>query len=259
MTKRKTTTRKQENNLKAKYGIVVMLDALGARNFSIEDAKSFVKARKIILGELEPARNLLTSLPPALIGASKEKDPIKYATFGDTIILTWHIPSEKTDDNLSHLSVWLVPVIKLAMEHKILLRGAISIGKYIHDGATVLGPAISEAATWYEKASWIGIIATPSCASRLSSMSKHAFFRQYPVPLKKEGTSQMWALEWPHEFFFSHNEHQCPVANTKEQMRNLFMKSLSKFEIPADVKDKFTNTVSFFDWYLENTKHPADV
>lgn len=66
--------------LKRKYGAVILLDALGASEYSDEKIKEFLSARAEI-------NSLMSELANAFPGAGNFKSPSIF-TFGDTIIIT---------------------------------------------------------------------------------------------------------------------------------------------------------------------------
>ncbi|MGA2903883.1 MAG: hypothetical protein ABSD98_08625 [Candidatus Korobacteraceae bacterium] len=250
-----------------KKGIVVMIDALGARTFSTEASQRFLEARDRVLADCEATRALLRSM------ATSDTELV---TFGDTIILCWPLRETATDEVfLPALAEWLRKVMLSGFHHGMLFRGAIAVGEYIQTGATVLGPAVADAAVWYDRADWMGIIATPNCGLRLSFLKERieasterlddatpllgSWYVEYPVPFK-DGTQRiLWALSWPAQYLFdSHNpkgpkkagRKKLPVFNGSE----LFRFHISRFPVPAGTEGKFSNTTSFFEWFRKSVK-----
>ena len=145
-----------EKSLRRRHGIVVILDALGASSYSDRKIKKFLSARKNL-------NQILSSQAKEFGGSSKIKMPNTY-TFGDTLIIVIELSSKKYIR--AHIAVSIVLMQNYlfhSLEEGILFRGAFSIGSYIEDSAsnTVMGEAISDAASWYEKSEWMGLYSTP--------------------------------------------------------------------------------------------------
>ena len=133
-----------------------------------------------------------------------------------------------------------------------LFRGALSIGDFVQSEATVIGPAITDAACWYEMADWFGIIATPSCGHRLSYFAEilkkenkdlHAWYVEYEVPLKKGKKHSLWVVSWPAQY--------PPILGNVMDVgpKKLFLAHLRDFPVPGGTEAKYSNTITFFDWY----------
>ena len=137
----------------------------------------------------------------------------------DAIVLTWE-HQKRSEISLTHLPlIWLSGAIVRGLLDGLLLRGAIAIGEYIQDKATVLGPAVSDVAEWYEGAERIGVIATPKAGEKLGdymnqigngsdSTSHHpAWFVDYKEPLKNRRVERseevLWTEPWPFHFWMA--------------------------------------------------------
>jgi len=239
--------------IEPKYGIVAMLDALGARTLDSKGASNFIESRDALLKKLEGFKESLKTVADSM-GIHDSQTGV--AKFADTIVLTWHLSNDEIEYFLVHFGAWLRLIIMMGMQQGLLLRGAVSVGEFTQQDETILGPAISEAAEWYEQAQWIGVVATPSCGSLLSSLAERLTrkningedlvslsFRQYSVPLKDKKTLEMWALCWPIQFW---------IQAKKDGLlaRRAFMETLSKYPVPSGTEDKFANTIKYFDWCI---------
>lgn len=166
---------------KMNYGVVVMLDALGTkgiwRDHNLAEVTTtwevFLKMLKTVEKE----------------SADEEKYEWKINAFSDTIIITFTgKPIEKLLDIASDSTR---TAIGYGMQMGIYLRGAISVGSFIHTENLILGPAIDEAAEFYEQDNWIGASATPSTYSILRKLSENKTsntvfsFIKYPIPRKQ--------------------------------------------------------------------------
>ena len=244
---------------KEELGIVVMLDALGAKNFSMDESKKFLESRNQIVAELNKEKaNILKVIKE--IGDISKIEKLKtfpepdIFTFGDTIILNWGLlPDFPVGAMLIFMHMWLQPIIRISLEKQVLLRGAISIGEYIKDEKAIIGPAIGDAASWYEKAQWVGVIATPRCGLYINEMKEKfdatrndSLFISYSVPFKNSTSREMWVLSWPLKYSKDENNHEYDLS--------LFFEHLTKFQVPYGKEEKIYNTIAFFKWFIINAK-----
>ena len=176
-------------------------------------------------------------------------------TFGDTIILTWETAKRWEGAYIECLEPCISKIIPLGIANGLLLRGAISVGKYIEttdSTATVLGPAIRDAAFWYEEVQWIGIIATPKCGlviehessldrswSKSVSLGIDSAWVKYNVELKENNTKKLYAVNW--SIAFDEIKNTLPYL-TVGSLAN----ALSKMDIPKGTEDKYYNTINFY-------------
>ena len=96
----------------------------------------------------------------------------------------------------------LIPLFLTAVSKNILLRGAISVGKFYRSDKMIIGPAVKDAADYYGKPKWIGICAAPTASKVLDNewgtMGKVlGIFCRYPIPVAESRSEQGWALLWP--------------------------------------------------------------
>ncbi len=149
-------------NLKPKYGIVAMIDALGVRNATVEESARFIESIQNILRDIPSFMNLYY-YDEGLKSEKFKNTPPQLTTFGDTVIFSWEMKPEELADFLPDVGFFLSYVITSGLEHKLAFRGAVSVGNYIQSGATVLGSVITDIAAWYDCAEMIGVFATPYC------------------------------------------------------------------------------------------------
>jgi hypothetical protein len=242
------TNTDKEINKQWRFGAVVMLDALGARAFSLEESVKFINARDLFLnGMSEKLEGISTAASD--LGVNEKPEVI---TFGDTIVLIWPLPEDDADRYLLFLAEWLRPCIMAGLMNGILFRGAFTIDYYIHHGSTVIGPAIADVASWYEAANWLGIVATPGCGHRISLMAtqlsgKTSFldkcYVQYDVPLSGTNKKTLWAVAWPEQY------HHAKLKDRIITDRELFLTQLIHFSVPKGTEAKYEETIHFFDWY----------
>lgn len=242
----------KELGLELSEGIVVMLDALGARNYNEEEVAEFIIKRELLLKSLEPTAEAIyqqfQAVHSKFVPTPLPKPDVN--TFGDTIVFTWSLPAYP-DKGLVLASMWTAEAISKGMEIQLPLRGAIAHGKFLCKGATILGPAVADAAAWYEKAQWLGVIATPSSSIQLEFL-KDKFplmwfsFMPYNVPLKGGGVIPTWAVAWPWTFIWKEWEQKSSIPAREE-----FLATFKQFKIPPFAANKYYNTLNFFDNYLK--------
>lgn len=206
--------------------------------------------------------------------STKQSNTIPYpeiekGLFGDTILFCWPISaeSETTRNNetwklFPWVAFFLEQVIISGIERGILLRGAISIGKYAYDENTFLGPAITDAHAWSEEADWFGVILTPHCRIYLTYLFENdaergkilenplffpmkyedMIFVKYNVPLHNQKFKELFALSWPVHLLMEGE------ANGKSGSMMLAHYLLNN-SIPKGTESKYENSFNFLRWF----------
>lgn len=235
-------------------GFVVLLDALGVRNYSSSESLAFIRKRDELL-----KTNKLPDIPYTGKDAPDRNPTLR--TFGDTILITWKGTYESI---LTHLAGWLIEAIVVGIRGGLLLRGAISYGEFVADRTSVLGPAVADAASWYEQAQWVGVVATPSVGMRIEArlsgpevgvslgspnlLHQMHCFNRYQVPCKK-GAVRLWALNWPLGFLRRAPAKAYGGLPLLDATRLLVTTALRDYAIPFGVEDKYANTIDYYDWW----------
>src|SRR5690242_867246 len=89
-------------------------------------------------------------------------------------------------------------------------RRAFAVGDFfVGDERTVLGPTITDAASWFEAADWIGIHATPHATLFIQSLLESSpgadlehVLVDHDIPLTKDKSRRrLKAVNWPKGFF----------------------------------------------------------
>lgn len=256
---------------KIQHGVVAILDGLGVRSDLSEAAVKFLDRRDAVLADL--AKPLRAAEVFAWMGTREKEDgepeiaepgQPQIITFGDNIVLVWDRP-KVTGEVLLGFSQPILHLIVRGMEEGLLLRGAVSFGEFILDGSTIVGPALSDAVSWAERADWIGVIATPKLGmlvdAELEKWNREAprsastldcFYVRYPVPVKGGPSQALWTFPWP-----------CKVRSLmlerdldQEEGREHLLTWLAQCSIPAHVQAKFDNSLAFYDWYSTRMNRP---
>jgi len=225
--------------MEKKYGVVAILDALGASEFDDQKIQEFLSMRKELCELIAGQGQELTQLAETDVSATT-------FTFGDTAIILVEVP-ESSNTNLTIFSALILfqNYMFHAMEKGIFFRGAFSIGDYIADSEsnTVMGEAITDAASWYEKADWFGLIGTPHTIDVLEHeinkelLDDPMYMTLYPVPIKGGEVVELYTVSWPGRF------HQGPKSFEPSEY---FTRLLSRQRIPFGTQGKYANSRRYF-------------
>jgi hypothetical protein len=224
-------------------GLVAILDALGTKLLSLAEAIEFVSLRDKIMEST--ARVIETGLP------GLDKSRLKTFTFNDTLIYTYEPPGGLTLAEVERFCHVLRVAETLSITMKHPFRGAFAVGEFfVGDERTVLGPAVSDAASWFEAADWIGVHATPHATMFIQSLLERSpaaklehVLVDYDVPVTKDKSKRrLKAVNWPKGFFISGLR---PSGNGTT--RGLVLSSLAQRRVPKDTESKYFNAIEFFD------------
>jgi hypothetical protein len=257
------------------YGVVAMLDVLGGRTSGFDDTERLIGNLNNFLESEDLKKNWTR-----LYNLSSENTNLRVVQ--DTIIFDME-QKKRADESFSDplliacnamfllaATEWLMSAMVVGLKCGLPLRGAVAIGHYslaqfttnYGQMSAILGPAVSDAASWYEKADWLGLIATPACAHTISYFSEWLKegrespqgarfkdlrwsvddkFVEYPVPLVDGTAEKLWALSWPDQW----------------PSRRSFLSALVGLPVPFGTQRKYSNTLNFFDWYIKNKRPKA--
>jgi len=244
--------------MQKQFGIVLMIDALGVSDYSIEDCEKFLGTQKELKGFLNWLKNTY----------GKNSDHYKnshLSVFGDTIIFCCpidvknEIPRRPIVDIITDAG----RTVAWGIEHGVLFRGCITVGEYICEENTVLGPAIFDANNWYESADWFGVIISPKSQlwfdaifendknktdDKVMNRFLENFLVHYDVPLShpkgQQTTEKLWSVGWPSTVYARCiEENALPRAYIRNQLFKIFQSKKGE--------SKFKNGLDFFDWHYE--------
>jgi len=261
-------------------GFVVLLDALGVRTMSGEDIARFMEQRRFVL-------SLLREILPALNRYRSEERLAQAAgvpdlmVFGDTFAITWAAPSPHPYTFLRELQEFasaISYVVALAFISGLRLRGALAYGEFYFDTNVVVGPAVADAATWYEQAQWMGVIATPETETAIATALDdptaltpdpeenlgsiqdlllplrqdfvRMFLPSYAVPLRDGSTNAMMCVNWPYSLFCLGPDI---TSLTGDHVSTFFQRKLDAFTRPTSAESKYENTASFYEFCARHT------
>lgn len=168
------------SSVELKLGAVGLLDILGARerfkNFSPAKYMADLRAIEQRVRQNKLALEVFDHLPLTM----------DIAFFSDTILVCVAAKGAEVvaaDELLNTLVAHVIAAIHagVTLDPPLTYRGCISIGRVAVDGPFFAGPAVNEAAEWYEKAEAGVVWMTPTALAH-SLPSKRRFF--WNVPLK---------------------------------------------------------------------------
>ena len=235
----------KRTNYTPNYGLVCLVDALGAKAYSDNDIMDFLKSREVIHQALKDKCDDQVE--------SRNINEPKLAFFNDTIIIALEYDKNSDEAEYNSLKAMGIIVRKLisdGISKKILFRGAIGIGSFFLDlkRDTIIGQAVADAVNWYEAPDIIGCILTPRTGivlekhRTIDKKQPNHIFLDFDVPLKT-GKQKMICINWPKAFFVdSIKPENC---EEDKELRYLYSK-LGENVIPKTTEGKYYNTIEFF-------------
>jgi len=232
-------------------GVVALLDALGLKGiWARAEPDQVVESWEEVLAAFAESADKLK----ARLGRRRRTvvDTYKVVAFSDTIIVTL-----RTSDPAFYIPVMgglIAGPFILGLTKGVYFRGTISIGKFHQTGSLIIGPAIDEAAEWYEQADWIGISTSPSAFFGLESlvdmgMDVTEFFVRYNIPMKSDMMPSGWALAWPSPSLLKRIGKESRATG-----KTAILQAFASRPVSIEAALKFHNTLSFFDHVVRSRR-----
>lgn len=176
-------------------GLVAIIGVLGAKGSWRGGGGAGLHARRNDL--LGSTRSLLRD--DCLAGKS-----MTFSAFSDTMFIT--VEGKDYDDLLLAFGRTMWQAVTHSIKKDVPVRGCVSCGGYFYSPDNLFtGPAVDEAASYYDLPQWIGISAAPSANSVLSraipraSHRNNRVYRRHDIPLRASVERDAWALNWPRQ------------------------------------------------------------
>ena len=253
-----------QNAIQWNNGIVAMLDILGVKDIPEEKAEGFINKLNEFIDGIE------FNFPDVQMGSilvPKADEPPETIVIGDTIIICWQPRKEDINLFLLSFSYIMQSIMVVGLNLGLPIRGAMTIGRYAKSlqskRITVIGPAISDVGMWFERANWIGIIATPRCGLQLEKLELTTkpilldyfplYYVEYSVPLKDNRHFPLWVVSWPRAYQID------AEFRGEDSAEFSFLSDISQMSIPYGTEDKYLNTREFFKYYQKNIVIPKVV
>jgi len=237
------------------HAVVAVLDALGAADYSESQVDRFLETRSWLFVELP--RLLKEKL------ARYEEKRLLTFTFNDCVVIAYLIDGMNAY-SVGHLETAchiLRGFQALSLGRGILFRGAFAVGEVYRADTkenTIMGPAVSDAASWYATPDWVGLSATPhatiffdSLIPQITSDLEHLLI-PYNVPMKDGRRPRLRAVNWPKGFYVAGLVPAVAGPDGKARLRTL----LSQQRVPRGTESKYVNTIEFFE-YVYTTQNLA--
>ena len=263
-------------------GIVAMIDVLGVSHYSIEECEHYLTEQKILFEGLEQIKGASLRSVHEMYYVSKNKDAIlnerHNAIYGDTIVICWPLNTAYSTDHFNKINAIVFELRRIltwGLEHQLLLRGCVSVGDYVFDDHSVLGPAIFDAHNWYESTDWFGIIFSPNARLWLEYVIEqekrkgNLYLKEnekkivpYSVPLnhrmKDIKNKEFLTVAWPYWYYYeSQNLYKImDPERIEETPKESFLHDLLKIPTSKDGETKINNSKIFFEWYSK--KYPFE-
>jgi len=240
---KKSIEKKLKKEITFTKGIIVLLDSVGTKGKWKTESK---------LAEISESWNtLLTAFEDSVINALQGKNLAPtFLTFSDTIMII--VKTDNIETVLIELASSLRGPFVVSMMIGMPLRGCITTGLFHLDKALIIGPAINEAAEYYELPQWVGISASPSANREIEKIYnsnpdavKDNFFK-CDIPLKKSVEQNAWALKWTENSDKTILETSKSLKSNYNNTLDIINDQLAKVT-PIDVALKWRNTSKFYE------------
>ena len=228
---------------------VAILDALGTSHRSRQQVQQLLKSRDTVAEDVQRfAEERIRSF---------QTERLSCFVFQDTFILRYFSDGDDDRDSLQAFGLYLRFFFCQHLMNNTLLRGAFSHGEeYGIDAgtSTVMGPAVSDAAAWHQRAEWGGVHATPTTNLLLRRIegavsSMDFLFVDHKIPFKKgQEPLELKAINWPKRMYLS-NERDYRKARAQ------LLRVLYRIGVPYGSEMKHFNTVKFFEKIAEDPLH----
>lgn len=236
----------QEFNVKKKYGVVAVLDALGTKGIWRG------RSSNTIINKWD---TLITSYKKSISKKSRRKScDISFHAFSDTVIITF--TGSDPNNILITAGSEISSFVLFALSRRIFFRGCLSYGKIFVGDQIIIGSAIDEAAQYYELSNWIGVFLTPSAIDviRKPSFQKliklkqnEDYFVKYDIPLKTKIKRNGYALNIKRDYELLHLVTMLHLRKIlPKQPETLLKREMKKISDPRILR-KWKNTLKFFE------------
>lgn len=213
-----------------KYGVVTFLDVLGwkgvwqRKNEAISDLESIVKLIDNRAKRLE---------------RGSESSPSSIMIVSDTIVIFTEADLKNVNSKIEFHGQLCAEAIPISIKKGLPLRGATSFGEVVISNTHNIfaGKAIDEAASWHEKADWIGVFLTPSANFIFNNRDSEYWTKYFPPFKAKELGFETYTAIW-----FNYES-----SNSVYEIKKDFIQLAP---LIPEIVSKFTNTIA----YIEETK-----
>ncbi len=234
--------------VKPSKGIVALLDYLGTKGILATRP-----ARSVVRDWLELVDNIAAQVDQLAKGLDAH-----VISLSDTIVVT--LAGAEAKELLKVMTDCLAGPFFEAFSKGIFLRGAMSYGWFYQEDTRIIGPAIDEAAAWYEVTDWLGLSATPSVEQYLRILQAQGeelpeFLGEWLVPLadgSHKSSRDGWGFLWPQAVL------QGRTLGSAELLR-VVLEGFIQYSggVSPGIVYKYDNTLKFLEASLTNWDETA--
>jgi len=235
--------------------LVCIIDLLGTKGIWTEESvdryfRTMEKARK----DFDVLKNVFNE------SAVQNSFEFDFITFSDTLVVT--LINKNRYEGFYELTIeaftqLILGIFQEYLSASFFARGAISFGEMEKRHNHFVGPAVDDAAEYFELLDMIGICFTPKSTIAMDYFIEMnlkffnnkigKFVTKYRTPLKNKMELELYQIDWV-KFFKE------PIAGENVQLEPLARLSqfLCRRNIPVLATSKITNTLAFFKEKIEN-------
>lgn len=247
------------NSKNKQYGVVILLDVLGAAERIQRDLDSFLTDWNLVLNRLEENKRTLEQE----LSKGHYKTGIRTKDIFDNIqiFIPTDVPNTQYRDDTGGNSIWwtiqhsadlLINLVRYAITKNIFLRGCISMGHIKEFREAYYGKPVIENAQFAESLDMIGVIAAPSSTMVLrnksySSSPRFYYFIKYHVPINNPTRKRRKFFDRLTILNLTRKSGIFDNINDKE-LENKFQEQLLVHQNNVVVRRKWENTKSFIEY-----------
>jgi hypothetical protein len=184
--------------------------------------------------------------------ANEFKENVDYLFYADTFIFYSRSGESKDFPGLLHVATHF---IEKCISKGRALRGALSFGKVAigHGKRIMLGTAFLDGYKFGEDQNWLGLILTPSAASKVKEIGldpSRLKFINCDIPKRERSINNDDNAAYAYTFCRGVKNFPLPLLAKLREMQKLLPE-----DAPEDVEDKYQNTITFIekhDWVDSN-------
>jgi hypothetical protein len=232
--------------------VICILDLLGTKGiWTEESAARYFKA----IDEVEAKFVSIKEEHKQLLQTAKME--FDFMSFSDTLVITLMKTEEDKEKDpyffhevIADFSRLILGTIQIYLANSFFVRGAVSFGNMEKRGNHFIGPAVDDAAEYFELPDMIGVCFTPKATiamdyaiewqKKFFNNSINQYVIKYKTPMKNKTELELYQINWIKHFF---DDEKRPNEISAEASLSIF---LSKRNIPQIATSKFVNTIKFF-------------
>ena len=192
-----TTQWPEEVLVERKAGVVALIDMLGTR----------VPRNASDTRIMHNNRNKVLSCAKHLVKKELGSQSFEVSAFSDTMFVTAEGDAKALLSAFGRVCSTLIPE---SIVLDIPIRGCVAAGEFYQSGRRLFtGPAVTEAASYYERPQWIGVSSCPSAYNKIDGLSSgSACYTKYDMPLKSSVEYGAIVVNWPDRYNDEHADRE---------------------------------------------------